>query len=170
MDYSYSFSDELQQEWNWKEKYGTQPEILEYARFVSKKFNLREKINFKTSIVKAKFINKKWIVQTDNDLIIECKYLILATGNLSTPNTPNIEGISNFKGRIYHTGAWPEKTPEFEGRKVGIIGTGSSGVQSIPVISETAQELLVFQRTANFSLPARHSELPINKRELQKKL
>ncbi len=169
MDYSYSFSDELQQEWNWKEKYGTQPEILEYARFVSKKFNLREKINFKTSIVKARFINKKWIVQTDNDLIIECKYLILATGNLSTPNTPNIEGISNFKGRIYHTGAWPEKMPEFEGRKVGIIGTGSSGVQSIPVISETAQELLVFQRTANFSLPARHSELPINKRENYKK-
>jgi len=169
MDYSYSFSDELQQEWNWKEKYGTQPEILEYARFVSKKFNLRKNINFKTSIVKAKFINNKWIVETDNNIKIECQYLILATGNLSTPNTPNIEGISNFKGKIYHTGAWPEKMPEFKGRKVGIIGTGSSGVQSIPVISETAKELLVFQRTANFSLPARHSKLPENKRENYKK-
>lgn len=169
MDYSYSFSDELQQEWNWKEKYGTQPEILEYARFVSKKFNLRKNINFKTSIVKAKFINNKWIVETDNNIKIECQYLILATGNLSTPNTPNIEGISNFKGKIYHTGAWPEKMPEFKGRKVGIIGTGSSGVQSIPVISETAKELLVFQRTANFSLPARHSKLPKNKRENYKK-
>ena len=169
MDYSYSFSDELQQEWNWKEKYGTQPEILEYARFVSKKFNLRKNINFKTSIVKARFINNKWIVETDNNIKIECKYLILATGNLSTPNTPNIEGLSNFKGKIYHTGAWPEKMPEFKGRKVGIIGTGSSGVQSIPVISETAKELLVFQRTANFSLPARHSKLAENKRENYKK-
>ena len=76
MDYSYSFSEELQQEWNWKEKYGTQPELLKYARFVSKKFNLREKINFKTTIVKANFINKKWKIETDNNIIIECKYLV----------------------------------------------------------------------------------------------
>ena len=169
MDYSYSFSEELQQEWNWKEKYGTQPELLKYARFVSKKFNLREKINFKTTIVKAKFINKKWKIETDNNIIVECKYLVLATGNLSTPNTPKIKGISNFKGKIYHTGAWPKEMPVFKDRKVGIIGTGSSGVQSIPIISETAEKLFVFQRTANFSLPARHHKLPEDKRENYKK-
>ena len=169
MDYSYSFSEELQQEWNWKEKYGTQPELLKYARFVSKKFNLREKINFKTTIVKANFINKKWKIETDNNIIIECKYLVLATGNLSTPNTPKIKGISNFKGKIYHTGAWPKEMPVFENRKVGVIGTGSSGVQSIPIISETAKKLFVFQRTANFSLPARHHKLPEDKRENYKK-
>ena len=169
MDYSYSFSEELQQEWNWKEKYGTQPELLKYARFVSKKFNLREKINFKTTIIKANFINKKWKIETDNNIIIECKYLVLATGNLSTPNTPKIKGISNFKGKIYHTGAWPKEMPVFENRKVGVIGTGSSGVQSIPIISETAEKLFVFQRTANFSLPARHHKLPEDKRENYKK-
>ena len=169
MDYSYSFSEELQQEWNWKEKYGTQPELLKYARFVSKKFNLREKINFKTTIIKANFINKKWKIETDNNIIIECKYLVLATGNLSTPNTPKIKGISNFKGKIYHTGAWPKEMPVFKDRKVGIIGTGSSGVQSIPIISETAEKLFVFQRTANFSLPARHHKLPEDKRENYKK-
>ena len=169
MDYSYSFSEELQQEWNWKEKYGTQPELLKYARFVSKKFNLREKINFKTTIIKANFINKKWKIETDNNIIIECKYLVLATGNLSTPNTPKIKGISNFKGKIYHTGAWPKEMPVFENRKVGVIGTGSSGVQSIPIISETAKKLFVFQRTANFSLPARHHKLPEDKRENYKK-
>ena len=169
MDYSYSFSEELQQEWNWKEKYGTQPELLKYARFVSKKFNLREKINFKTTIIKASFINKKWKIETDNNIIIECKYLVLATGNLSTPNTPKIKGISNFKGKIYHTGAWPKEMPVFKDRKVGIIGTGSSGVQSIPIISETAEKLFVFQRTANFSLPARHHKLPEDKRENYKK-
>ena len=169
MDYSYSFSEELQQEWNWKEKYGTQPELLKYARFVSKKFNLREKINFKTTIIKANFINKKWKIETDNNIIIECKYLVLATGNLSTPNTPKIKGISNFKGKIYHTGAWPKEMPVFKDRKVGVIGTGSSGVQSIPIISETAEKLFVFQRTANFSLPARHHKLPEDKRENYKK-
>ena len=169
MDYSYSFSEELQQEWNWKEKYGTQPELLKYARFVSKKFNLREKINFKTTIIKANFINKKWKIETDNNIIIECKYLVLATGNLSTPNTPKIKGISNFKGTIYHTGAWPKEMPVFKDRKVGIIGTCSSGVQSIPIISETAEKLFVFQRTANFSLPARHHKLPEDKRENYKK-
>ena len=169
MDYSYSFSEELQQEWNWKEKYGTQPELLKYARFVSKKFNLREKINFKTTIIKASFINKKWKIETDNNIIIECKYLVLATGNLSTPNTPKIKGISNFKGKIYHTGAWPKEMPVFKDRKVGIIGTGSSGVQSIPIISETAEKLFVFQRTANFSLQARHHKLPEDKRENYKK-
>ena len=195
MDYSYSFSEELQQEWNWKEKYGTQPELLKYARFVSKKFNLREKINFKTTIIKASFINKKWKIETDNNIIIESKitrmdyidnsnswkiflengkaflsrFVITAIGCLSKPNTPKIKGISNFKGKIYHTGAWPKEMPVFKDRKVGIIGTGSSGVQSIPIISETAEKLFVFQRTANFSLPARHHKLPEDKRENYKK-
>ena len=171
MDYSYSFSEDLQQEWNWKEKYGTQPELLEYAKFVCKKFDLRKHINFNTKITKAIFSKEKqkWIVDTDNNTIIECQNLILATGNLSTPNTPNISGLSNFKGNVYHTGAWPKKMPNFNGRKVGIIGTGSSAVQSIPVISETAGELLVFQRTPNFSLPARHRDLPEEKRNEYKR-
>ena len=171
MDYSYSFSEELQQEWNWKQKYGTQPELLNYANYVCEKFDLKKNINFNTRITKAKFNKKtdKWLVETSKKELIECKYLILATGNLSTPNTPNIKGIKNFKGNIYHTGAWPKKMPDFNGRTVGVIGTGSSGVQSIPIISETAKKLLVFQRTPNFSLPARHSELPELKRENYKK-
>ena len=128
MDYSYSFSEDLQQEWNWKEKYGTQPELLKYARFVCEKFNLRKNINFNTKITSAKFSKEKqkWIITADNQNIIECEHLILATGNLSTPNTPNIEGINNFKGNVYHTGAWPKQMPQFKSRKVGIIGTGSS--------------------------------------------
>jgi cyclohexanone monooxygenase len=171
MDYSYSFSKELQQEWNWKDKYGTQPELLEYANHVCNKFNLKENINFNTKIIKAKFNknNNKWLVETNDNQLIECKYFILATGNLSTPNTPNINGIKNFKGNIYHTGAWPKKMPNFNGRTVGIIGTGSSGVQSIPIIAETAKKLLVFQRTPNFSLPARHSKLPKEKRDEYKR-
>ena len=171
MDYSYSFSEDLQQEWNWKEKYGTQPELLEYAKFVCKKFNLRKHINFNTKITKAIFSKEKqkWVVDTDNNTIIECQNLILATGNLSTPNTPNISGLTNFKGNVYHTGAWPKKMPNLNGRKVGIIGTGSSAVQSIPVISESAGELLVFQRTPNFSLPARHRDLPEEKRNEYKR-
>jgi len=171
MDYSYSFSDELQQEWDWKEKYGTQPELLKYAQYVCKKFNLRNNINFNKKITKANFNSKKqhWFIKTDNNEIIETKNLILATGNLSTPNTPNFKGINEFEGEIYHTGAWPKKMPHFGGRKVGIIGTGSSGVQSIPIISETAQQLLVFQRTPNFSLPARHRDLPEDRRDEYKK-
>ena len=161
MDYSYSFSEELQQEWNWKEKYGTQPELLKYAQYVSKKFNLRDKINFNTKITKANFNEKyqNWFIKTDKNEVITTKNLILATGNLSTPNTPHFPGINEFKGNIYHTGAWPKEMPNFKGKRVGIIGTGSSGVQSIPIISETAQQLLVFQRTPNFSLPARHLSL-----------
>ena len=171
MDYSYSFSEDLQQEWNWKEKYGTQPELLEYAKFVCKKFGLRKNINFNTKIIKSKFSKEKqkWIVTTDKQKIIECEHLILATGNLSTPNTPKIPGLNNFKGNIYHTGAWPTEMPDFKGRKVGVIGTGSSAVQSIPIISNTAEKLIVFQRTPNFSLPARHRDLPKDKREEYKK-
>ncbi len=171
MDYSYSFSEELQQEWNWREKYGTQPELLKYARFVCEKFDLRKNINFNTKINKAKFINEiqKWIVTTDANDTIECRYLVLATGNLSTPNTPKIEGLSSFTGNIYHTGSWPKQMPSFEGRKVGIIGTGSSAVQSIPIISQTAETLYVFQRTPNFSLPARHTDLPEEQRKKYKR-
>jgi cyclohexanone monooxygenase len=171
MDYSFSFSEELQQEWNWKEKYGTQPELFSYAKHVCKKFNLRKNINFNTKITKAKFINdnQSWLVTCDDNSIIKCRYLILATGNLSTPNTPKINGVNTFKGNIFHTGAWPKEMPDFKNRTVGIIGTGSSGVQSIPIIAETAKELIVFQRTPNFSLPARHSKLPADKRENYKK-
>jgi len=171
MDYSYSFSKELQQEWDWQDKYGTQPELLKYANYVCNKFNLKENINFNKKIIKAKF-NKntnKWLVETNDDQLIECKYFILATGNLSAPNTPNINGIKKFKGNVYHTGAWPKQMPDFNDRTVGIIGTGSSGVQSIPIIAETAKKLFVFQRTPNFSLPARHSILPVKKREEYKR-
>ena len=102
MDYSYSFSEDLQQEWNWKEKYGTQPELLEYAKFVCKKFGLRKNINFNTKIIKSKFSKEKqkWIVTTDKQKVVECEHLILATGNLSTPNTPKIPGLNNYKGNI----------------------------------------------------------------------
>ncbi len=171
MDYSYSFSKELEQEWNWKNKYGTQPEILRYIDYVCKKYDLTKDIKFNVKIISAKYVNdiQKWIVTTNLSTTVECSFLILATGNLSTPLMPKIRDRDKFKGKIYHTGLWPSKNPIFRNRNVGVIGTGSSGIQSIPIISESAEKLYVFQKTANFSIPARHTVLPKEKREKYKK-
>src|SRR4030088_3050782 len=161
MEYSYSFSNELQQEWHWPERYGTQPQILRYINHVADRFDLRGDVEFNTRVKEAVFDGKAstWTVKTDKGDTATARYCIMATGNLSTPRKPNIAGLESFKGKWYHTGLWPHEGVDFTGLRVGVIGTGSSGVQSIPIIAKQAKHLYVFQRTANFSLPARNVPL-----------
>jgi cyclohexanone monooxygenase len=161
MEYSYSFSNELQQEWNWPERYGTQPEILRYVNHVADRFDLRRDVQLDTRIRSATFNSKAnlWTLKTDKGEAVTAPFCIMATGNLSTPRTPSIPGLKSFKGKWYHTGLWPHAGVDFSGLRVGVMGTGSSGVQMIPHIAKQAKHLYVFQRTANFSLPARNGPL-----------
>ena len=161
LEYSYSFDDELQQQWHWPERYGTQGEILKYVQHVADRFDLRRDIEFKTRVTSAYYDSASglWTLTTDTDKTLTAPFCIMATGNLSTPRTPDYAGLKTFKGKWYHTGLWPHEGVDFSGQRVGIIGTGSSGVQSIPHIAEAAKHLHVFQRTANFSLPARNGPL-----------
>jgi len=161
MEYSYSFSNELQQEWHWPERYGTQPEILRYINHVADRFDLRRDIEFNTRVKEAVFDSKTntWTVRTDKGNSASARFCIMATGNLSTPRRPSLPGLESFKGKWYHTGLWPHEGVDFTGLRVGVIGTGSSGVQSIPIIAKQAKHLYVFQRTANFSLPARNAPM-----------
>jgi cyclohexanone monooxygenase len=167
MQYCYSFSDELQQEWNWSERYAPQPEILKYANHVADRFNLRSDIQLNTRIDRAVFDENAntWSVATSDGKTVTAKYLVLATGCLSNARMPDIKGLADFKGKVYHTGHWPHEPVDFTGQRVGVIGTGSSGIQSVPVIAEQASHLTVFQRTANFSIPARNAELTAEERE-----
>lgn len=170
MEYSYSFSNELQQEWSWPERYGTQPEILRYVNHVAERFDLRRDIQFNTRIKSATFNSKSalWTIRTDEGDIASAHYCIMATGNLSTPRNPDIPGFDSYKGNWYHTGQWPHEGVDFSGQRVGVIGTGSSGVQMIPHIARAAKHLYVFQRTANFSLPARNAPLNAEKERRHK--
>ena len=170
MEYSYSFDSSLQQEWNWSEKYGTQQELLKYANHVADRFDLRRDIVFDTKVVSAHRNTDRnvWTVTTDTGCIARARQLILATGNLSTPQLPKIEGVAEFSGQTFHTGLWPREGVNFKDRRVGIIGTGSSAVQTIPRVAEQALHLTVFQRTANFSIPAHHGPLDAPTREAHK--
>src|ERR1700747_2280671 len=170
MEYSYSFSDELQQEWRWPERYGTQPEILRYINHVADRFDLRRDIEFNTRVKEAAFDSRTntWTVTTDKGSAATARFCIMATGNLSTPRQPNIPGLESFQGKWYHTGLWPHDGVDFTGLRVGVIGTGSSGVQSIPIIARQAKHLYVFQRTANFSLPARNAPMDPGKESAHK--
>jgi cyclohexanone monooxygenase len=170
LEYSYSFSNELQQEWHWPERYGTQPEILRYVNHVADRFDLRREIEFNTRVKEAVFDTKTntWTVTTDKGKITTARFCIMATGNLSTPRRPNYPGLERFKGKWYHTGLWPHEGVDFTGRRVGVIGTGSSGVQSVPIIAKQAKYLYVFQRTANFSLPARNAPMDPDKETAHK--
>ncbi|MEZ5815863.1 MAG: NAD(P)/FAD-dependent oxidoreductase [Hyphomicrobiaceae bacterium] len=161
LEYSFSFSPELDQEWHWPERYGTQGEILKYVQHVADRFDLRKDVQFNTTITSADFDGKtnRWTVKTDKGETITAPYIIMATGNLSTPRKPDIPGVDSFKGKTYHTGLWPHDGVDFTGLRVGVIGTGSSGVQSIPHIASQARQLFVFQRTANFSLPAQNGPM-----------
>jgi len=167
MQYSYSFSDELQQQWNWSERYAPQPEILKYANHVADRFDLRRDIQFDTRVERAVFDEnaKMWSVTTSHGKTVAAKYLVLATGCLSNARMPEIKGLDRFKGKVYHTGHWPHEPVDFTGRRVAVIGTGSSGIQSVPVIAEQASHLTVFQRTANFSIPARNAKLTDQERQ-----
>jgi cyclohexanone monooxygenase len=170
MQYSYSFSDELQQEWNWSERYSPQPEILKYANHVADRFKLRPDIQFDTRVDHASFDEHEniWSVATSDGKTVTARYVALATGCLSNARTPDIKGLADFKGQVYHTGHWPHEAVDFTGLRVGVIGTGSSGIQSVPVIAEQARHVTVFQRTANFSIPARNAALTDEERQFWK--
>ena len=161
LEYSYSFSNELQQEWTWPERYGTQPEILRYINHVADRFDLRRDIQLNTRVTSAVFdpASGRWTVTTDQGDVVSAQFCVMASGNLSTPRVPDFKGLENFQGKWYHTGLWPQEGVDFSGLRVGVIGTGSSGVQMIPQIAARADHLTVFQRTANFSLPARNAPL-----------
>ncbi len=171
MQYSYSFSEELQEEWDWSERYAPQPEILRYANHVADRFNLRSDIQFNTRVEKAIFdeVRNVWSVTTSDGKTVTAKFVVLATGCLSNARMPDIKGLDTFKGPVYHTGNWPHEPVDFSGLRVGVIGTGSSSIQSVPVIAEQAKHLTVFQRTANFSIPARNAPLTEQEREAFRK-
>lgn len=156
VDYSFSFDPALEQEWEWSERYATQPEILRYAQHVARRFDLRRDISFETRVERAVWDeqNARWGVSTDSGQAFTAQYFIMATGCLSEPKDIEIDGVDAFKGEIYRTHSWPHEGVDFSGKHVAVIGTGSSGIQSIPLIAEQAASLTVFQRTACHSLPA----------------
>lgn len=160
VEYSYQFSDELQQEWDWSERYATQPEILRYAGHVADRFDLRRDMRFDTSVETARWDEdaRRWRIRTSRGSA-HARFLVMATGCLSSANVPDLPGFDEFRGETYHTGRWPHDGVDFTGRRVGVIGTGSSGIQSIPVIAEQARELTVFQRTPTYSVPAHNRPL-----------
>ena len=161
MQYSFSFSEALDQEWNWSEKYAPQPEILAYANHVADRFDLRRHIVFDTRVIAATFDEnaKCWHIETDRGDKVRAKFCIMAVGCLSAPNRPRFKGLEDFRGAVYHTGEWPHQGVDFTGLNVGVIGTGSSAVQSIPVIAQQAASLTVFQRTPAWSVPAWNEKL-----------
>jgi len=161
MQYSYQFSEDLQQEWEWSERYATQPEILRYVDHVAEKFDLRRDVQFNTPVTVATFDDAtcRWRIDTEDGARVTAVYCIMATGCLSAPNRPTFEGQDSFAGPLYHTGHWPHEGVGFTGQRVAVIGTGSSAIQSIPVIAEQAAQLFVFQRTANYAVPAHNAPL-----------
>src|SRR3989442_1534089 len=161
MDYSYSFSDELQQEWRWTERYASQPEILRYINHVADRFDLRRDVQLETRVTAAVFdeATSRWAIETDRGDRVSAQFCIMATGCLSSAQVPKIPGLETFGGQWYHTGHWPHEGVDFTGQRVGVIGTGSSAIQSIPIIARQAAHLFVFQRTPNFSVPAHNAPL-----------
>jgi cyclohexanone monooxygenase len=156
MAYSYSWSEELQQEWTWSERYAAQPEILEYLNHAADRFDLRGDIEFQTRVTGATYeeAGSQWSVRTNRSGALSARFLIMATGCLSVPRMPDIPGMARFAGPAHHTGRWPHEPVSFEGKRVGVIGTGSSAVQAIPVIAREAEYVTVFQRTPPFSVPS----------------
>lgn len=173
LEYSYQFSDELQQEWDWSEKYATQPEILRYAEHVADRFNLRRDMVFDTNVTSLRWLGDSWCVTAEpantppipggdtanHAETTTARFVVLATGCLSSANKPRFVDDHLFSGRTYHTGAWPQEGVDFTGKRVAVIGTGSSGIQSVPIIAAQAAHLTVLQRTPAYSVPARNQKL-----------
>ncbi len=159
--YCYTFSEDLAREWEWSERYPEQPEIMRYLNHVADRFDLRRNIRFGTRVTSAHYdaSANRWQVTTEAGEQLTAKFLITAVGCLSTANVPKIPGLDTFAGQWVHTGQWPHEGVDFTGKRVGMIGTGSTGIQAAPVIAETAKHLTVFQRTANYSVPARNLPL-----------
>jgi cation diffusion facilitator CzcD-associated flavoprotein CzcO len=161
MEYSFSFSEALQQEWHWSERYAAQPELLRYANHVADRFALRDAILLNTRIGGASFDEgaNLWRVDADSGERWSARFLVMASGPLSAPNTPDFKGLERFAGPVLHTAHWPHEPVDFSGQRVGIVGTGSSAVQAIPLIAQQARELTVFQRTAAYAVPAHNGPL-----------
>ena len=161
LEYSYSFDNDLQQSWRWSERYASQPEILRYIGHVAERFDLRRSIQLGTRVAGALFDHgsSRWTVTTAAGEALSARFCIMATGCLSAAKVPQIPGLDRFEGSTYHTGLWPEGGVDFTGQRVGVIGTGSSGIQTIPMVAKEAAQLLVFQRTPHFSMPARNRPL-----------
>lgn len=161
VDYCYSFSPKVLEEWRWSERFATQPEILRYLEFVADTFDLRRDIRFSTTATATEFdeVSGTWLVRTADGQQIRARYLVMAVGNLSEPKRPDIVGVERFAGDAIHTARWPKEGVDFTGRRVGVIGTGSTGIQAIPLIAQQAEHLYVFQRTPNYSMPARNAPL-----------
>ena len=161
LQYSYQFSEDLQQEWNWSEKYSSQAEILRYAKHVADRFHLRDHIQFNTQVESAVFdeAEGRWTITTDIEDRVSSTFCIMATGCLSSKKTPDFQGLNDFQGEWYHTSNWPHAGVDFTGKRVGVIGTGSTGIQAIPEIAKQAKHLSVFQRTAQYSVPARNAPM-----------
>jgi len=162
LEYSFGFDAGMEAEWRWSERYAPQPELLRYANFVAERFDLKRDIRFNTRIASAHWqdSDSRWLVRGETGDAWSCRYLILATGCLSIPTDVTFPGIEQFSGPIYRTSRWPHEGVDFSGQRVGIVGTGSSAVQSIPVIAEQAAHLTVFQRTPNYSMPAHNGSIP----------
>lgn len=161
MQYSFSFDEELQQEWEWSEVFAGQPEILRYANHVADRYSLRDDIEFNTPVAAAHFneLTNRWAITLQSGEVVHAQYCIMATGCLSSPRAPDLKGMESFKGKTYHTGEWPHEDVDLSGLRVGVIGTGSSAIQAIPVIAEQAGHVTVFQRTPNYSIPSRNDAM-----------
>ena len=164
-DYSYSFSPELEQEWRWSERYATQPEILRYINHVADRFDMRQDICLSTFMEEARYdeIAARWTIRSRDGRVWSAKYFVMCVGQLSTTKAPQYPGQQDFKGEVIHSGVWPKHPVDFANKRVAIIGTGSSGMQMTPIIAKEAKHLTVFQRTANFSIPA--SNAPVTDEE-----
>jgi cyclohexanone monooxygenase len=161
LEYSYSFSKELEEEWEWSERYSTQAEILRYLNHVADRFDLRRDIRCNSRVTSASFDEtaSRWTLEIEGGVTVTARFCVMATGCLSAAKSPEVRGLDTFQGSWYHTGHWPHEPVDFTGKTVGVIGTGSSGIQSIPVIASQAEHVYVFQRTPGFSVPARNAPL-----------
>jgi cation diffusion facilitator CzcD-associated flavoprotein CzcO len=170
MEYSYSFDPQLEQEWQWTEKYPTQPEILRYAHHVADRFDLRRDIRFRTRVESTVWDDaaERWTVRTDRGDVLSAQFVVHASGCLSIYKKPEVPGLESFRRPWYHTARWPHEGVDFTGQRVGVIGTGSSAIQSIPLIAQQAADLTVFQRTPNFAVPAHNHPFPPGYQEERK--
>jgi cation diffusion facilitator CzcD-associated flavoprotein CzcO len=161
IDYSYSFSPEIEQEWTWSEQFAAQPELLKYIDFVATRLDLRKHFQFNTRVTSAVWdeVRKLWTVKTNREETYEATYCIMATGPLSVPKEPDIAGVKNFKGQLLHAAKWPQEPVSFSGRRVGVVGVGSTGIQIVQELGPQAGELFVFQRTPSFTMPMRNVKL-----------
>jgi cation diffusion facilitator CzcD-associated flavoprotein CzcO len=160
LEYSYSFSEELQNEWNWTERYAGQPELLDYANHVADRYNMRDDITFETRVVSTIFNEdtQRWTVTTDSGEVVSAKFCVMATGLISAPVEPDFEGLENYTGEQYMTSRWPKEKIDFSGKRVGVVGTGSSGIQVISEVAQDVGELFVFQRTPAYTIPLQNRE------------